>query len=71
MRRFVSGPPEPPSGCDVHNHTMKSLVVSCGRLGYSGGDQREVVKFHIVARDRLSGVVIKNQTRPMPKFNLG
>ena len=66
-----AGPPDPPSGCDVHNHTMKSLFVSCGSVGYNGGDHREVVKFHIVVRDRLSGTVIKNQTRPSPKFNLG
>ena len=69
---LLTGPPDPPSGCGVRNHTRHSLVVTCRNRGFSGGTGQgtDTVSFHIEVTDRVTGRTIANQTKQTPKFRI-
>ena len=66
----ITGPPKAPAGCDVHNRTQKSPVVSCSKIRFGGGDQREKQYFHMEVTDQQSGELLQNQTRSKPIFTI-
>ena len=67
---FISGPPKAPAGCDVHNRTVKSSVVSCSKIRFGGGDQSEKQYFHMEVKDQQSGELLQNQTNSNPIFTI-
>ena len=66
----ISGPPKAPAGCDVHNRTLKSSIVSCSKIRFGGGDQNEKQYFHMEVKDQQSGALLQNQTSSKPIFTI-
>ena len=64
------GPPKVPAGCDVHNRTQESSVVSCSKIRFGGGDQSEKQYFHMEVEDQQSGELLQNQTSSKPIFTI-
>ena len=67
---FILGPPTAPAGCDVHNRTQKSSIVSCTRIRFGGGDQSEKQYFHMEVKDQQSRELLQNQTSSTPIFTI-
>ena len=64
---FISGPPDPPQNCDVHNHTTQGLSVTCS-VGFGGGLEQT---FHMEVRGRESGYLLQNLSNIQPVFTVG